>query len=384
MKKILVIIDSLNAGGSERQLSLLIPRLSKFGFEIKICLISSGGIFKKELEKSVEISEFKSTIKIGLINKIYKLFSFIYRLSKFEIGWRPDIINYYLPQSLLYGGLLSFFFPKSIRISSRRGLNDYKKNKLLVSFLERIIDNKINYYMVNSDAVKRELREEKIEKERIKCIKNGIQINNKLNFKKIDYKVRKSLNISKNKIIISCVANLIPYKGHKELIEILSLLKTQEKEKLTILFIGKELGRREELINFASENNLGTELQILGSQKNIFEYIISSNIMTLLPTRNESLSNSILESMAFKKPSIVSDIGGNKELIKNSKNGFIYDIKDKKKFVNAFSNLIKSRQLRKEIGEAAHRFVLRNYSLDTCVESHVMFYNKIIECQMNK
>ncbi len=154
MKKILIIIDSLNAGGTERQLSLLIPRLSKLEFEIKICLISSGGIFKKELEKSVEISEYNSQIKIGFINKIFKLSSFIYRLSKFEMYWKPDIINYYLPQSLLYGGMLSFFYPKSVRICSRRGLNDYKKNKLIVPILERIIDKNIDYYMVNSAAVK--------------------------------------------------------------------------------------------------------------------------------------------------------------------------------------------------------------------------------------
>ena len=180
--------------------------------------------------------------------------------------------------------------------------------------------------MVNSGAVKRDLMDEKVEKDIIKFIKNGIHINNKFDHQKTDCK-RKSLNIPKNKIIISCVANLIAYKGHKELIEILSLLKPQEKEKLIILFIGNELGRKEELLNFASKNNLGIELKILGSQKNVFEYIISSNIMTLLPIRNESLSNSILESMALKKPIIVSDIGGNKEIIKNSKNGFVYNIR---------------------------------------------------------
>ena len=91
MKKILIIIDSLNAGGTERQLSLLIPRLSKLEFEIKICLISSGGIFKKELEKSVEISEYNSQM-IGFINKIFKLSSFIVDL-KLEMYW-SDIINY--------------------------------------------------------------------------------------------------------------------------------------------------------------------------------------------------------------------------------------------------------------------------------------------------
>jgi len=162
------------------------------------------------------------------------------------------------------------------------------------------------------------------------------------------------------------------------------LLKPHEKEKLIILFIGNELGRREELLNFASKNNLRIELKILGSKKNVFEYIISSNIMTLLPIRNESLSNSILESMALKKPIIVSDIGGNKEIIKNSKNGFVYNIRDKKKFIYAFSNLIKSRKLRKEIGESAYKSVLKNYSLDTCVASHAKFFNKIIKYKMNK
>ena len=54
MTKILIVIDSLNRGGAERHLSLILPALQKKKNQIIVCLIS-GGIQYNELKKTINL-----------------------------------------------------------------------------------------------------------------------------------------------------------------------------------------------------------------------------------------------------------------------------------------------------------------------------------------
>ena len=137
MTKILIVIDSLNRGGTERHLSIILPALQRKKNQIIVCLIS-GGIEYNEFKKNklIKVIEppvvFKST---NIFIKLLKLLFFTFNYLKIEWLWKPNIVNYYLPQSLIIGGLLSFFCRKTIRISSRRGLNDYKLQGGLVDWV---------------------------------------------------------------------------------------------------------------------------------------------------------------------------------------------------------------------------------------------------------
>ena len=168
MTKILIVIDSLNRGGAERHLSLILPALQKKKNQIIVCLIS-GGIQYNELKnnKFIKVIEppynFKSK---NIFSKFLKLLFFSFNYLKIEWFWKPDFVNYYLPQSLILGGFLSFFCRKTIRVSSRRGLNDYKSPGGLLDIIERFIKKNINYYFVNCEAIKKEIIEERIDKKK--------------------------------------------------------------------------------------------------------------------------------------------------------------------------------------------------------------------------
>ena len=59
-----------------------------------------------------------------------------------------------------------------------------------------------------------------------------------------------------------------------------------------------------------------------GLQKNVYEYLCASDFF-LLPSLHENMSISILEACAAKLPCIVTNVGGNSEIIKDGKNGIV-------------------------------------------------------------
>lgn len=68
-----------------------------------------------------------------------------------------------------------------------------------------------------------------------------------------------------------------------------------------------------------------------GYQDNVLKYYKMCDFI-VLPSVSEGCSYNIIEAMSLGKPVIVSDVGGNHELVKNNINGFIYPYTQIKEF----------------------------------------------------
>ena len=103
------------------------------------------------------------------------------------------------------------------------------------------------------------------------------------------------------------------------------------------------------------------------SPDKIPEYL--SNIdVGLLPLIQDTKLNraksptKLFEYMSMAKPSIASDIGEAKNILRDQETGFL--VKDKNGFVSAMCRLAEDPQAGREIGKKAREEVLRHYSLD--------------------
>ena len=106
----------------------------------------------------------------------------------------------------------------------------------------------------------------------------------------------------------------------KEIIEIASNLSYF---KFYIIGKGPLLKEIENLILKKNINNVF----LLGEQKNIFNYLYSSDIY-LSTSLYEGLPISILEAMSIGLPIVASNVIGNCDTIENGKSGFLYQLND--------------------------------------------------------
>lgn len=92
----------------------------------------------------------------------------------------------------------------------------------------------------------------------------------------------------------------------------------------------------------------------------------------------ENCSMSVLESMAYGKPVIGSDIGGIPEQITNGESGFLFEPGNVRELAEKISYLIGNKELRHDMGKASRRIINEKYSLDEHCNKLMNIYGKII------
>ena len=141
--------------------------------------------------------------------------------------------------------------------------------------------------------------------------------------------------IKNKKIRIIFLANLIPYKNHKLVIDACREIKNLN---FQINIVGEgERNYTEKLKNLVLKYNMKDKFKFYGKCKDLKKFLNESDI-GILASNEEGLSNSILEYMAKRLPVIATDVGGNSEVVKHGYNGYIVKKGDYKIFQDSLKN----------------------------------------------
>ncbi len=109
------------------------------------------------------------------------------------------------------------------------------------------------------------------------------------------------------------------------------------------------------------------------NKKEVLQLLQQSDIF-LLTSLWEGLPIALLEAMYYKKLCIVSNVIGNKDVIENSKNGFIAN--DTEEFVLIIKNLLNGTYNMSEISDSAHKCILEKYNFRLVENSYRELYLK--------
>lgn len=104
-----------------------------------------------------------------------------------------------------------------------------------------------------------------------------------------------------------------------------------------------------------------------GPREEALEYVGKSDIY-IMTSLWEGMPLALLEAMYLKKPCVVTDVVGNRDVIENNINGYV--CKTEQEFVDKIQYLIDHRNLRLSFGEAAHRAVLEKYNSSIMAEEY--------------
>ena len=146
--------------------------------------------------------------------------------------------------------------------------------------------------------------------------------------------------------IVLSIGRLCSWKGFETLIDIIpDLLKENPDFKLIIVGEGEERKSLEEKIKkLGLESNVELTGRII--HKNIPLYFKSAE-MFILNSEYEGLPHVVLEAMQTGVPIIVSNRGGNPEVVENNFNGFLVEYNNKEQIKKAIMNLHNDKELQK-------------------------------------
>jgi glycosyltransferase involved in cell wall biosynthesis len=279
------------------------------------------GIRVKGLKMERGISPFRDIVSI--INL------FIFLLKE-----KPLIIHSHTPKAGLVSMLAGFLARVPIRIHTFTGLIFPAKRgffqKVLIFFDKLICFCATNIYP-EGEGVRRDLIQYSITKKNLKVLANG-------NINGIDIKqfslenfdtqtitlIKSNLNFSSEDIIFLFVGRILKDKGVDELVN--AFLKINQKYKNSKLLI---VGSFEDEINPVSEftkqeiiNN--NKITYVGFQIDVRQFFAIADVF-ILPSYREGFPNVVLQAGAMELPSIVTNINGSNEIIKDEFNGLIIE-----------------------------------------------------------
>ena len=133
---------------------------------------------------------------------------------------------------------------------------------------------------------------------------------------------KEKIDIEKNDIVFSYIAELNSNKNQILLIKIIQELK-KEKPNIKLLLIGD--GKlKEGYKQYIKNNDLENEIKLLGKRQDINE-LLSITDVYLASSKREGLPVNVMEAMYKGIPIIATDNRGHRELIQNGVNGYICD-----------------------------------------------------------
>ena len=133
-------------------------------------------------------------------------------------------------------------------------------------------------------------------------------------------KIREELNLSKDDFIITIIGEANKNKNQIQLIKAIEILEDHFK---AVIVGGGAL--EEELKEYVSIKNLENRIKFLKYRPDINDIVAASDALASMSYR-EGLPRNIMEGMAQGKPFIVTNIRGNRDIIRNGVNGFQVDI----------------------------------------------------------
>ena len=160
---------------------------------------------------------------------------------------------------------------------------------------------------------------------------------------------------------ILSVGNLIPIKGHELVLRALATVLPRHPH-LLIEIIG-DGPERNRLVKLAADLNLSERVRFIGRQtrKQVADAMRRS-VLFVLPSRYEGLGCVYLEAMSTEKPVIACHGQGIDEIIRHGSNGWLIEPGNLQELIEALSELIQNKQLRRQLGGAARQTILQRFT----------------------
>lgn len=358
------LVYRFDIGGLETVLVNLINSLPNNQFKhVIVSLTDANPEFIKKLQRNVDIFQ--------LYKPAGNSFSVYIQLWRLFRRLKPDIVHSYNIATLEYQTVAAFAGVKfRIHAEHGRDIYDLDGSNRKYRILRRLINPFIHYWVPVSDELRFWLiNDVKIPARKVKRIYNGIDIQ----------KYRPKLVVSADRpFTVAAVGRLAAVKDQLTLVKAIERLVTQQHErraKLRLLIIGDgEL--KSQLKTYVAEHQLQDCVSLPGASHHIAEDLQQVDLF-VLPSLAEGIALTVLEAMASGLPVIVTNVGGNPELIETGVNGQLLPPRAEQQMADNIAAYMDNPGQRLQHGVAGRAKVEAMFSLRAMTKNYHDLYQSV-------
>ena len=368
MKKILLLIPTLDRSGAEKQFTLLATRLPKDEFDVRVVALTRGGPYEEELRQA--------DIPVTILDKRWRCDPVAWwRLRSIIRDFDPDIVHSWLFAGNAFGRMAAGKSSRAKLVVSERCVDSWKSGWQLK--IDRWLAERTSRLVANSQAVAEFYRQQGFPSERIVVIPNGVEIPPEENpdHDKVRDRLLAEFDLPSGAKLVGYIGRLAKQKRVDDLLWAMQLLK-QMTANVHLLVVG-DGPERDTLRKRAIDVDCAKVVRFADHRDDAAS-IFSQLQVFWLASDFEGMSNSVMEAMAAGVPVVASDIAPNRELVVEGETGHLISVGDTAGFARVTDRLLEHRDEARAMGQAGRERMQQHFGVDIMVQAHVDLYHDIV------
>ncbi len=364
-KRLLYLIGSKDPGGAEKVLSDLAVNFQGKGYGVTVAHLGNPWL-SRELEKTgireicLPFANWYSAHRTEWL--------FVLHLMDFFKAQAFDLVHAHLFGMILYASIAG----RALKTPVLGTIHDKyyfreREHRRLAYRIVQILGCKL---VTVSEDIKEDLsRRWGVKRDKIVTVPNGIDLT--AFDRSVDRaRKRREFGLAPDDLVAICVGRLVKMKGHSILVEAAKKVVNQNR-KIKFLVVG-DGPEREELGKRTSTEGIAENVIFTGLRDDVPELLLASDLF-VQTSYTEGLSCTVLEALGAGCPAVVTDVGGNKEIIRDGKEGYLIPIADPSGLEKKILSLAESPEVRAELGKNA-RERAKTFSLGSMVQNYEHLY----------
>lgn len=294
---------------------------------------------------------------------------FIWRLKRILEKERPDIVHLHSRRGAdVFGGIAARIAKVPV-VYSRRVDNPESPGWVRIKY--RLFDKVVAI----SKGIRQVLLAEGVPGDKIECVPSAVDINRYAHGCDRQWFMNE-FSLPQSCRVLAMVAQLIPRKGHRLLLEVLPEI-LQGFPDVHMLLFGK--GAMEEELSRALVSPVYQGRVRLAGFRDDLERIMPCLHALVHPAEMEGLGVSLLQAAAAGIPIVGTNVGGIPEIVYDGVNGYLVPPRSSAALSKALNHLLSDNNAARAMGEQGRRIVVESFSISAMVAGNWEVYQAIVK-----
>ena len=231
----------------------------------------------------------------------------------------------------------------------------------------RMLNKRIGIFTAVSGYIEQVLIDLGIPRDKIKLVYNGVPVIQQTKPKP-----------SEGRLVFAIIGQITSWKGHSTLIEAVTLMKSSAAPPFQIKVFGNDkTPYADEIKNKIASSGLDTCFSWEGFVKDQDMIYDQVDVVIVPSLSQEPCSLTILESMMRGKSLIVSDRGGNPELVKDGDTGFVFKADDPTQLAERMQRFLRNDDRIAPMGGHAYQAARERFTVEKMTEGYKEIYSDL-------
>jgi len=239
--------------------------------------------------------------------------------------------------------------------------------------MDRIANRFSHVVVANSHAVAADMAtRDGYDIDRVRVIANGLDLSRFDVIGQSRDDIRRRLGLEPEDVGIVIVANLIPYKGHSDLIDAFARA-SQSRPELRLFIAGQDRGIGPALMEQAQRLGVGSAVRLLGVQDDVPGLLAGMDI-GVIASHEEGFCNALMEKLTAGLPVVATNVGGNPEAVSGMPGCVLVEPRDPADLARGLLAVVQRLPEQTADQEYRQRVMRERYSIEAMVDAYERLY----------